>query len=260
MSFLVKTGKATQADFHFMIEMKKKRGCFSSEPLDQIKHYTALELRYLASGITGLREVLHGIKLDCAPDMKPIHISNWYGPGAVAGAVLKNLDTIKNHYGDDIRAVDPSPVQVAAHHAFSAGNIQLMKVGHAPGLQLHLDVASAYPHAMTQLPSLAGGRWDKIENGVRYKTLAEFKAAIEASSMVSQCSISIFNFPCMSTSTATFGSEFISRRTPLYRSRTGANFYPGAVKAGICATMRSPPSNGSSESRSRLNGVRTVRL
>jgi hypothetical protein len=107
-----------------MIEMKKKRGRFSSEPLVQIKHYTALELRYLASGITGLREVLHGIKLDCAPDMKPIHISNWYGPGAVAGAVLKNLDIIKNHYGDDIRAVDPSPVQVAAHHTFSAGNIQ----------------------------------------------------------------------------------------------------------------------------------------
>ena len=54
MSFLVKTGKATQADFDFMIEMKKKRGRFSSEPLDQIKHYTALELRYLASGHNGL--------------------------------------------------------------------------------------------------------------------------------------------------------------------------------------------------------------
>ena len=49
MSFLVKTGQAKQADFDFMIEMKKKRGRFSSEPLDQIKHYTALELRYLAS-------------------------------------------------------------------------------------------------------------------------------------------------------------------------------------------------------------------
>ena len=82
-----------------MIEMKKKRGRFSSEPLDQIKTYTALEWRYLAHAITGLRDVLHGIKLDCAPDMKPIDISKWYGPGAV----LKNLDIIKNHYGDDIR-------------------------------------------------------------------------------------------------------------------------------------------------------------
>ena len=80
--------------------------------------------------------------------MKPIHISNWYGPGAIAGAVLKNLDIIKNHYGDDIRAIDPSLVQVAAHHAFSAGRIELPKVGHAPGLDLHsIDVASAFPHS-----------------------------------------------------------------------------------------------------------------
>jgi hypothetical protein len=227
MSFLVKTGKATQADFDFMIEMKKKRGRFSSEPLDQIKHYTALELRYLASGITGLRDVLHGIKLDCAPDMKPIHISNWYGPGAVAGAVLKNLDIIKNHYGDDIRAVDPSPVQVAAHHAFSAGNIQLMKVGHAPGLQLHsMDVASAYPHAMTQLPSLAGGRWDKIENGVRYKTLAELKAIIEASSMVSMFYLD-FKFPLYEHFDGDVWKRVYVPWYPLFfRSRRGAIFYP----------------------------------
>jgi hypothetical protein len=174
-----------------MIEMKKKRGRFASDPLDQIKTYRALELRYLAHAITGLRDVLHGIKLDCAPDMKPIHISKWYGPGAV----LKNLDIIKNHYGDDIRAVEPSSAQVAAHHAFSAGNIQLMQVGHAPGLELHsMDVASAYPHAMTQWPSLAGGRWDRIENGIRYKNLAKLKAAIEASSMVSMFYLD-FQFP-----------------------------------------------------------------
>jgi hypothetical protein len=109
MSFLVKTGQAAQADFDFMIKMKKIRDRFSKEPLDQIKRYTALELRYLASAITGLRDVLHGIKLDSAPDMKPIHISSWYGPGAVARAFLQNLNIIKEHYGDDIKAIDPPP-------------------------------------------------------------------------------------------------------------------------------------------------------
>jgi hypothetical protein len=49
--------------------MKKMRGRFSLEPLDQIKHYTSLELKYLAFAITGLRDVLHGIQLECAPDM-----------------------------------------------------------------------------------------------------------------------------------------------------------------------------------------------
>ena|ERR1700733_2232593 len=93
------TASATPENYTTLTDVTKKRGRFSSEPLDQIKTYTALEWRYLAHAITGLRDVLHGIKLDCAPDMKPIDISKWYGPGAV----LKNLDIIKNHYGDDIR-------------------------------------------------------------------------------------------------------------------------------------------------------------
>jgi hypothetical protein len=111
--------------------------------------------------ITELRQILHDIRLDCAPDMKPIHISNWYGPGAIASAFLKNLDIITNHYGEHVKALDPSPVQTAAHHAFSAGNIQLMKVGYSPDLLLHsIDIASAYPHAIAQLPSMDGGRMD----------------------------------------------------------------------------------------------------
>ena len=135
--FLVKIGKADQADFYFMKEMKSRRDRFSTEALNKIKEYTELELRYLAHMITELRQILHDIRLNCAPDIKPIHISNWYGPGAIASAILKNLDIIKNHYGQRVKALDPSPVQIAAHHAFSAGNIQLMKVGHARDLLLH---------------------------------------------------------------------------------------------------------------------------
>jgi hypothetical protein len=53
------------------------------------------------------------------------------------------IDIIKNHYGDHVRSTDLSPMQIAAHHAFSAGNIQLVKVGHAPDLHLHsIDIAS----------------------------------------------------------------------------------------------------------------------
>jgi hypothetical protein len=227
MGFLVKTGKAKKSDFEFMAVMKRKRDRFSSELLDQIKHYTTLELRYLSLGITELRRVLHEIKLESAPDMKPIHISNWYGPGAVAGAVLKNLDIIKNHYGDDIRAVDPSPLQLAAHHAFSAGNIQLMKVGHAPDLELHsMDVASAYPHAMTQLPSLAGGQWDNLDAGIQYKTLAELKAIIEAASMVSMFYLD-YEFPLYEHFEGDDRGKIYIPWYPLFfRSNRGAIFYP----------------------------------
>ena len=69
---MVKIGKAERSDFDFMKEMKAKRDRFATEPLDQIKYYTELELRYLAMAITELRKILHEIKLKSAPDMKPI--------------------------------------------------------------------------------------------------------------------------------------------------------------------------------------------
>lgn len=78
-----------------MENMKEKRGGFSLEPLAQIEQYTELELRYLVLGLTELRNILRELKLDSAPDMKPIHLNSWYGPGAVASTVLKNLDIIK---------------------------------------------------------------------------------------------------------------------------------------------------------------------
>ena len=127
--------------------------------MERISSDRRLELRYLAQMNTELRQILHDIRLDCAPNMKPIHISNWYGPGAIVSAILKNLDIIKNHYGEHVTALDPSPVQIAAHHAFSAGNIQLINVGHAPDLLLHSkDIASAFPHAIAQLPSMDAAR------------------------------------------------------------------------------------------------------
>lgn len=86
--FLVKIGKANQVDFDFMKEMKGRRDRFSNEPLEQIKAYTELELRYLALMITELRQILHDIRLECAPNMRPIHINSWYGPGAVARVFL----------------------------------------------------------------------------------------------------------------------------------------------------------------------------
>jgi hypothetical protein len=226
--FLVKIGKADKADFDFMKEMKRKRDRFSSETLEQIKAYTELELRYLAQVVTELRQILHDIKLDCAPDMKPIHISNWCGPGAIASAFLKNLDIIKNHYGDHVRSTDLSPIQIAAHHALSAGNIQLVKVGRAPDLVLHsMDIASAHPHASTQLPSMAAdGRWNKIDDGIRYNSLTELKVVIEASSIVSMFYLD-YAFPLYEHFEADEWKRIYVPWYPLFfRSRMGAIFYP----------------------------------
>jgi hypothetical protein len=127
-----------------------------------------------------------------------------------------------------------------------------------PGLQLHsMDVASAYPHAMTRLPSLAGGRWDRIENGVRYKTLAELKAIIEASSVVSMFYLD-YQFSLYEHFDGDVWKRIDIPWYPLFfRSRRGAIYYPRRGKIGTCATMRSPLSIGLNGSRRSRNGEMT---
>jgi hypothetical protein len=208
--------------------MKAKRGRFATEPIEVIKRYTTFELRWLAELMTEIRSVLDGIKLQSAPDMKPIHIKDWYGPGPIARALLKNLDIIDQHYGKFIASENLTPLQTAAHHAFAAGRIEQIKMGHAPNAKLHsYDIASAYPHALSLLPSLRGDmRWAHIPGGITYQTLAELKLKIEAASPVSIFYLG-YNFPRYEKFLSNVWERIYVPWYPLFfRSSTGAIFFP----------------------------------
>jgi hypothetical protein len=225
---LVKLGKARAEDFSFLEEMKAKRGRFALEPIETIKTYTTLELQYLAEIMTELRNILHGIKLADHPDMKPIHIQLWYGPGPVAQRLLTNLDIIKQHYGGYIHAERPGPLQLAAHCAFAAGRIELLKMGHAPDVGLHsYDIASAFPHGLSQLPSLRGdGCWRSVESNYQYNSLKELAAIIEAASPVSMFYLD-YEFPLYEKFSADKRDRVYVPWYPLFfRSSTGSIFFP----------------------------------
>lgn len=157
VNVLTTMGLAKDEDFAFVEEMKAKRGRSAEGPIETIKRYTEFELRYLARIMTVLRATLDAIKLDCAPNMKPIHIKDRYGPGHVARAFSNALDIIKKHCGEYIHSQDHGLLRIAAHHAFAAGRIEMPKTGHAPDAALHsYDIASAHPHVISQPPSLTG--------------------------------------------------------------------------------------------------------
>jgi DNA polymerase type B, organellar and viral len=60
----------------------------------------------------------------------------------------------------DIKTKNPPRWQVAAHHAYFGGRIEMMKQGYLAKGELHIyDVASAYPSAMVELPSMRNGKW-----------------------------------------------------------------------------------------------------
>jgi hypothetical protein len=231
---LEKMGLARKEDIEFVEEMKLTRGRFATVALDTIKKYTEFELRYLAHLMTILRKTLAEIKLECAPDMPPIHPKTWYGPGPIAKEFLSKMGITANekkgiagHYGKDFNAESPTPQQIAAHHAFAGGRIELIKPGYAGDAELHsYDVASAYPHTLTQLPSLRDGVWRHNSAGIDYKSIAELRAIISQASPVSMFLIE-FDFPRYEKR---HSNVYESVHVPFYplffRSARGSVFFP----------------------------------
>ena len=184
---LNKMGYATKEDVEFIEEMKAKRGRFANEPLALIKQYTTFELRYLARIMDVLRETLADLKLESRPNMKGLRLNAWYGPGAVAGPLLKGsglLSTTGRTYRLTIRRLSkPRRITVIL-----ADGLNLMKAGYSADRDLHIyDLASAYPAALAELPSLKEGAWRNVQGGAElsYTSLAELRAKIEAASAVS---------------------------------------------------------------------------
>jgi hypothetical protein len=103
---------------------------------------------------------------------------------------------LKMHYGPDFAASNTSPQQTAAHHAYYGGRIELLKQGFLENCSLHVyDIASAYPAAMVEFPSLTSGEWiNKSGPETRTGSLSELGAVVEAASCLSMFKIR-YQFP-----------------------------------------------------------------
>jgi hypothetical protein len=183
---MVDGGRATKDEADFIAEMKDRRDQFDNEDIERIKAYTTLELRLLARMMGDLRNGFEETGL---------HLRHWHGAGAAASALMES-QKLKMHYGVDIAAANISPQQTAAHHAYYGGRIELLKQGYVENRALHVyDIASAYPAAMVEFPSLAGGEWVG-KSGIEFAkgSLGDLRAAVEAASCVSIFKIR-FQFP-----------------------------------------------------------------
>ena len=183
---MVGSARATKEEADFIATMKGRRDQFAREDIEQIKAYTTLELRLLARMMGDLRTGFEGMGL---------HLRHWHGAGAAASALIES-QKLKMHYGRDIAASNISPQQHAAHHAYYGGRIELLKQGFLENSSLHvLDLASGYPAAMVEFPSLAGGEWISRSGAeLLAGSLRELRVMLEAASCVSMFKIR-FQFP-----------------------------------------------------------------
>lgn len=172
-------GVVTPDELELIKEGKKARGKFAADDLPMLKRYTAAELKALAKMMELLRS---GLKFTdpATGQEKHLKITNWWGAGAIAQALLKvylgpkprhilgdmskpwlALDAktgiVRDNLDKDGRYAADALAWVT--HARFGGRIELCKQGvsHKP-IYLY-DLASAYPSICVTLPSMEDGRW-----------------------------------------------------------------------------------------------------
>ena len=128
---------------------KANRRDFTIEQLDAIRKYWEIEIDMLRELGEEFRNNIHSAG---------INVKRWYGPGALASHVLRR-ERIGLHMQSP-----PSAITEASRYAYAAGRFELFALGHNnPGTRVvGVDINSAYPWAISQLPSLAKGDWVEV--------------------------------------------------------------------------------------------------
>lgn len=149
----------TDDDREVIAHGKAERGKQSWDDFPAIKYYWQREIVLMRRTFEKFRDVMYraGFKL-----------TEWYGPGALANYInasrqlrphLHGVQTARDVNGGRFGEHFPHDVHVASKVAFSGGRFELFQAGRITGPVYSVDINSAYPYALTQLPSFATGRW-----------------------------------------------------------------------------------------------------
>lgn len=142
---------------------KKARGNQDWEDMPEIRHYWEREIVLIQRVFEKFRDVMY--KAGFA-------LKEWYGPGALANYInathnirthLKGVQTTTN--------MMPDEVHQASKHAFIGGRFELFKAGRVKGPIYAIDINSAYPYALSQLPSFSEGEWVHV---TKPRTISKF--------------------------------------------------------------------------------------
>jgi hypothetical protein len=126
--------------------MKQRRGKFRGIDRRE-REYCQAECRLLARLV---RELLD------AHQAEGITLTQLYGPGSTASVVLKSM-------GADQQRAELSPeLEVAVATAYFGGRFECSHVGPVTGALYGYDIASAYPFAMSRLPCMAHGHFERV--------------------------------------------------------------------------------------------------
>ncbi len=130
-------------------KLKQERNDFDKLPDSEIIAYNATECRLLVELMNRLQEKLEFVKLS--------PLRGYHGAGAISSFMLRELGA-KNFFPKEL----PEKVKLLRRRAYFGGRIELLQRGEFHSVH-HYDINSCYPTAITQLPSLAEGKWYEVE-------------------------------------------------------------------------------------------------
>lgn len=165
----------TLEQHYWISQMKLKRGQFDEAAHREILAYNNLECELLEALMRKLHRLLltNPIASETANDVW-LPLKRWDGAGAVAAAIYRK-EGVQEHVGSSVEAdlmgrpfsnwhyrdkQEQSDIEYALRCAYFGGRIECFQRGRANAPGYDIDIVSAYPAAMRDLPSFAaGGRW-----------------------------------------------------------------------------------------------------
>lgn len=129
-------------------EMKDQRSTFDAEMLDRIGDYCDEECQLLGKLMR---------KLVTAHEREGLKLRSFFGAGSSGAAMLTKWN-VKRCIAEPPEAMR-EPIACAEH----AGHFETSRIGPIEKPVFEADICSAYPYAMSQLPCLACGSWERVQ-------------------------------------------------------------------------------------------------
>jgi hypothetical protein len=153
---------------------KTQRGTNTWKDLDAVRHYWGREIQLIRRVFERFRDVMVRAGFP---------LKDWYGPGALANFINASRG-IHPHLGSVqvTSGIMPPEVHAASKIAFSGGRFELFNAGRHEGPIYSVDINSAYPAALTMIPSLHpdAGEWRHVESPDRIKRFGFYRITYHA--------------------------------------------------------------------------------
>lgn len=189
----------SEEDRRVIAHGKAERGSNLWADLPEVRHYWEREIVLIQRVFEKFRDVMY---------QAGFALREWYGPGALANYINSVHDIRPKIAAAQVTSgVMPLEVHEASKVAFSGGRFELFQAGRIKGPVYGIDINSAYPFALTLIPSLdpSVGRWRHETNPNTIRRFGFYRVKFNAN----------------------FAKPFEKRPMPLFwRDRRGLITYP----------------------------------